>query len=112
MVNHRSNFELVLVLTTEADFNRAENLAKALLERRFVACVSLRQVQSHYWWNGQLEQSQEVELLIKTTNGQLKNVWEAIQELHSYDIPEFVHWSGVASMAYKNWISESVEPSL
>ena len=43
---------LVLALTTEANAERAEQLAQALLERRLVACVSIHAVQSHYRWEG------------------------------------------------------------
>ena len=39
---------LVLALTTEADAQRAEQLATALLNRRLVACVSLMPLCSLY----------------------------------------------------------------
>ena len=37
---------LVLALTTEANAERAQQLAEALLERHLVACVSIHPVQS------------------------------------------------------------------
>ena len=37
---------LVLALTTEANAERAQQLAQALLERHLVACVSIHPVQS------------------------------------------------------------------
>ena len=43
---------LVLALTTEADAERAQQLAEALLERHLVACVSIHPVQSFYRWEG------------------------------------------------------------
>ena len=42
--------ELVLALTTEANAERAQQLAEALLERHLVACVSIHPVQSFYRW--------------------------------------------------------------
>jgi periplasmic divalent cation tolerance protein len=46
--------DLVLVLTTEADGERAEALARAILERRLAACVALLPLTSLYRWQGQL----------------------------------------------------------
>ena len=62
---------LVLALTTEANVERAEQLAEALLERRLVACVSIHAVQSHYRWKGGLQCSHEAQLLMKTSTQHL-----------------------------------------
>ena len=43
---------LILVLTTEGDAKRAKALARALLERRLVACVSLQSTDALYHWEG------------------------------------------------------------
>ena len=67
---------LVLALTTEANAERAEQLALALLERRLVACVSIHAIQSHYRWEGALQCSDEVQLLMKTGAHHLvRNCW-------------------------------------
>ncbi len=100
--------QLVLVLSTEVDQNHAEALASALLERRLVACVSLYPVQSHYRWQGKLEKSSEVQLLIKTTPDRLDALLVAMNELHSYDTPELIHWRASASAAYGDWAVEAV----
>ena len=50
---------LVLALTTEANAERAQQLAEALLERHLVACVSIHPVQSFYRWEGSLQASHE-----------------------------------------------------
>ena len=58
---------LVLALTTEANVESAKQLAEALLERHLVACVSVHPVQSFYRWEGALQASHEVQLLMKTS---------------------------------------------
>ena len=55
----------MLALTTEANAERAQQLAEALLERHLVACVSIHPVQSFYRWEGALQASHEVQLLMK-----------------------------------------------
>jgi periplasmic divalent cation tolerance protein len=99
--------DLVLVLTTEADQERAEGLARALLERRLAACVALRPLLSLYHWEGALERSAEVQLLIKTRAGQLTALEQAVRELHSYTTPEWIHWPARCSAGYGAWLVES-----
>ena len=94
---------LVLALTTEANVERAEQLAEALLERRLVACVSIHAVQSHYRWNGRLQCSHEAQLLMKTSTQHLAALRVAVLELHSYDTPEWLSWPVTASPAYGAW---------
>ncbi|HGY5537661.1 MAG TPA: divalent-cation tolerance protein CutA [Prochlorococcus sp.] len=108
MVTREPSSSLVLVLTTEADAILAEGLAKELLARRLVACVSMQQIHSHYFWQGKHESAQEVQLLIKTTQDQLEALQEAISELHSYETPEWLHWPVSASDSYGAWAAAAV----
>ena len=94
---------LVLTLTTEANAERAQQLAEALLERHLVACVSIHPVQSFYRWEGELQTSPEVQLLMKTSAQHLDALRSAVLELHSYDTPEWLCWPVTASPAYGSW---------
>jgi periplasmic divalent cation tolerance protein len=98
--------DLVLVLTTEADGERAEALARAILERRLAACVALLPLTSLYRWQGQLECRPEVQLLIKTHPACLEPLRQAVEELHSYTTPEWIHWPARCSGGYGAWLAE------
>ena len=98
---------MLLALTTEADAQKAEALAEALLERRLAACVALTPLRSLYRWQGQLERSQEVQLLIKTRPEQLPALEAAVHELHSYTTPEWLHWRAGSSAGYAAWVAAS-----
>jgi len=100
---------MVLALTTEADPPRAEALAKLILGQGLAACVSLRTVQSHYHWQGELESSTEVELLIKTSGDQLRALELVIKENHSYELPEWLHWPVASSATYGAWLQGELE---
>ncbi|MBD2719721.1 divalent-cation tolerance protein CutA [Synechococcus sp. FACHB-909] len=99
---------LSLVLTTEADRERAEALARELLERGLVACASLHPVVSLYRWQGRLERSEEVQLLLKTTPAQLEGLRRALGELHSYDTPEWIDWTAASDGPYGRWLLEQL----
>ncbi len=99
---------LSLVLTTEADRERAEALARELLERGLVACASLHPVVSLYRWQGRLERAEEVQLLLKTTPARLEALRRALEELHSYDTPEWIHWPAASDGPYGRWLLEQL----
>ena len=97
-----------LVLTTEANRERAETLALALLERGLVACASLHPVVSLYRWQGQLERNEEVQLLLKTIPGNLEALRRALGELHSYQTPEWIHWTAGSEGPYGLWLLQQL----
>ena len=99
---------LALVLTTEADRDRAEALALALLERGLVDCASLHPVLSLYRWQGRLERSEEVQLLLKTSPERLEALRHALGELHSYDTPEWIHWQASSEGPYGRWLLQQL----
>jgi periplasmic divalent cation tolerance protein len=98
---------LILALTTEASLERAEALARTLLERRLAACVALTPIHSFYHWQGRIEGGQEVQLLIKTHPERLEQLTQGVQELHSYDTPEWIHWEAEAAPDYGGWLEQS-----
>jgi len=96
---------LLLVLTTEADGERAEALARQLLQRRLAACIAIQPIRSIYRWQGQLECSEEVQLLIKTHPLQLTALHGALLALHSYTTPQWIVWPAQADAAYGAWLA-------
>lgn len=102
--------DLILVLTTEADRERAEALARLLLEQQLVACVSLFPVSSFYRWEGRLERSTEVQLLLKTAPSRIDALRQAVLAQHSYALPEWIQWPAAAGHAYGAWCLEQLQP--
>lgn len=99
-----------LVLTTVSSLEEGKQLARALVERRLAACVNIiPQIESIYWWKGEVEEAREYLLLIKTKEEAFERLREAISELHSYEVPECISLSvDDGTAAYLNWIDESV----
>jgi periplasmic divalent cation tolerance protein len=83
--------DVVLVFSTVPDDERAEALARTLIDEKLAACVNLHhQVASIYRWQGQVESSAERQLVIKTTRDRLPALEARLKALHSYELPEFI----------------------
>jgi periplasmic divalent cation tolerance protein len=100
-----------LVLTTAASLEESKKIARQLVDRRLAACVNIiPKVESVYRWEGKVEEAEEFLLLVKTTEDARPRVQEAIQQLHSYDLPECIALSiDEGSPAYLKWMDDSVE---
>ena len=94
---------LILALTTEANQEQAEALARSLLEQRLASCVALQPQRALYWWEGEIEASEEVQLLIKAHPDQRDALEAAVRQQHSYATPEFLCWPAEASADYASW---------
>lgn len=81
----------LLVLTQMPDHASAQALARALVEGRLAACVSVgAPVDSLYHWHGQIETAREVPVTIKTQTGRYAAVEAAILAGHPYELPEIL----------------------
>jgi periplasmic divalent cation tolerance protein len=84
-----SDFRIVLV--TAPDLKTARRLARAALDARLIACANLiPRIESHYRWQGKIERSSEVLMVLKTTTKSLAKLEKLIIAEHPYDTPEFV----------------------
>ena len=98
-------------MVTAPDRALARRLAKAALEAKLAACANIvPAVESHYWWEGKLESSDEVLLLLKTRQALLPKLERAVQEIHPYDTPEFIALPLTAgSRRYLAWLNDNTE---
>ena len=77
-----------LVYMTAGSRDEARRIADLLLARRLAACVNIfAGVESHYWWEGEREQADEVVLIAKTRSACLSELRAAVTQIHSYDCP-------------------------
>jgi periplasmic divalent cation tolerance protein len=98
-----------LVLTTAGSREEAGKIAHALVKRRLAACINIVPTESVYRWKGQVEESAECLLLIKTTAAAFDGLRDTLEELHSYELPECIAVViDEGSGRYLNWIQESV----
>jgi periplasmic divalent cation tolerance protein len=95
----------LLVLSNWPNLSAAQAIARSLVERRLAACVNvLPVVQSVYRWEGTIECTDEVSLLIKTSQQRYAELEAAIRAAHPYQLPEIVALPLSGLPAYLEWI--------
>ncbi|HYL62870.1 MAG TPA: divalent-cation tolerance protein CutA [Candidatus Methylomirabilis sp.] len=106
----KSSRQARIVLVTCANPIQAKLIARSVVEKRLAACVNIVRspIESHYRWQGRVQQARELLLLIKTTARKLAALESEVHRLHSYDVPEFIVLPIVAgSKAYLDWLNEN-----
>lgn len=101
--------QFALVLVTTPDLRTARRLARAALQARTIACANLiPRIESHYRWQGRVEQSAEVLMMMKTRRTRVAALEKLIVARHPYDTPEFLVLpiSGGATK-YLAWLTEN-----
>lgn len=99
---------VLLVMTNMPDATSAETLARNLVANRLAACVNcLPGVRSIYRWQGAVEETNEVTLLIKTTAERYTELEAAIRQQHPYLVPEIIAIPPTTGWPpYLQWIVE------
>lgn len=83
--------EPLLVITNLPDQESAQKLADYLVDTRLAACVNvLAPCRSTYRWQGRVESSSEIPLLIKTLAIHYDKLEAAIRARHPYELPEII----------------------
>lgn len=95
------------VYTTIDDIKDARKIAHVLVDEQICACVNIFEgVESIYKWLGKIETAQEVVLLAKTTEENVKKTINRIKELHNYEVPDIIVFPIVGgSKEYLDYIS-------
>src|SRR4051794_6194523 len=97
--------DLILILTTMPDDDRARDLARTLVDERLAACVNvLPSMTSTYRWKEAIEVGTERQVVIKTTRARLAALEARLRALHPYELPEFVVVDAAASDTYDSWV--------
>lgn len=100
--------DLILILTTMPDDDRAGALARTLVDERLAACVNVHApMTSTYRWQGRVEVEHERQVVIKTTRAGLAALEARLRSLHPYELPEFVVIDAAGSEAYARWAQDT-----
>lgn len=91
-----------VVLITAPDKETAKKVSRHLLEKRLAACVNMAPVTSMYWWEGKIEEADEVLLIVKTSADRVEELVKEVKAVHPYQVPEIIALPIVSG--YKEYI--------
>ncbi|HSX10823.1 MAG TPA: divalent-cation tolerance protein CutA [Chlamydiales bacterium] len=101
---------MIYIFWSCRDETEAKRVVYGLLEAHLIACASiLPRVESIYHWEGKIEESQEVKVILKTTHNHYDTVQKYIQSHCSYEVPEIVQIDiADGNPTYLSWIKDAV----
>ena len=99
---------MIIIMTTIDSEEKAEGLARGIVEERLAACVQvLPRMTSYFFWEGAVQREREHLLLIKTAEEKYAEVETYIREHHSYDVPEVAAIRAEqVSEPYARWMAD------
>lgn len=97
-------------VTTTVDIQEhADILAKIALEKKLAACVQVYPCRSTYNWQGRMEDSHELKLVMKSHENLYPELEQAILENHPYDVPEIIATPVLfCNSAYLEWLRDEL----
>jgi periplasmic divalent cation tolerance protein len=103
----------IQIVTTTDKREAAEQIARALVEKRLAACVQIDgPITSVYRWQGQVEEVQEWRCVIKSRSALFEDIVGAIREMHSYEVPEIIATQiDFLDAGYRQWLVAETLPA-
>lgn len=98
----------ILIYTTFETADDARAMGRSLVEARLAACVNIfPPITAIYEWQGELEESGEVAMLIKSRRALQDRLLAAAKRLHPYETPALLVIETTAADAdFCRWIAE------
>ena len=101
----------IVIFSTCNSEEEGTRIARELVQRRLAACVTmLPGARSIYRWQGQVEESPECMLVIKSGRLLFPTLCEELAKMHSYSVPEIIALPIVdGSGAYLDWLARELQ---
>lgn len=101
--------EYRLVYITCKSKKEAQSIGRSVVEERLAACANIiNGSNAIYRWGGEIKESNEAMLLLKTTAVRVPELIEQVKKLHSYDCPCITVLPIVAgNEEYLQWVQDS-----
>ena len=96
------------MITTESSKTNALRVAKLLIQNKLAACVSIKQIFSIYEWDGDIEETKEFEITIKSKPEFKENLIDFLHKVSTYDIPQIIYKEYHSEMKYFEWLNMTI----
>uniref|UniRef100_UPI0037E918BF protein CutA homolog n=1 Tax=Semicossyphus pulcher TaxID=241346 RepID=UPI0037E918BF len=88
----------------------AKDIGRAIMERRLAASINiLCRSSTMYYWKGEIQDSSEILILVRTKTSRIQQVVEYVRSIHPYANPEVISFPVEdGSLAYMKWMDEAI----
>ncbi|NWU84629.1 CUTA protein, partial [Onychorhynchus coronatus] len=88
----------------------AKDIARAIMDKKLAAQVNILPKSSAlYFWKGELEESTEILLIVKTRTSKIVELSNYVRSIHPFEIPEIISLPiDQGNPLYLKWIEENV----
>ena len=100
----------MFVYVTTADVDEARRIGRAAVQVKLAACANVvGGIDSIYWWRGEVRETEEAMLVLKTMADRLAELIELVNEMHSYECPCIEAWPVTdGHRPFLDWVAEEV----
>lgn len=100
-----------IVFVTVDTRENAVNMTHILVGEQLAACCSIiPRITSVYEWKGEVQESEEFLIMIKTNASKYQALEERIKKFHSYEVPEIIAVTlSEGSSEYLDWLAGSLK---
>jgi len=96
------------MVTTESNNANALRMAKLLIQNKFAACVSIKQIFSIYKWDDDIEETKEFEITIKSKLEFQDYLIEFLKKNSTYDVPQIIYKKYDSEIKYFDWLNKII----
>lgn len=77
--------DFVELVLTCGSWQEAQAIADSLLQKKLVACAEFMDIKSKFHWEGRIDETKEVKLIMETISDHFEKVEKEVAKLHSYE---------------------------
>ena len=102
-----NNNHIVVFITVDTQ-ETARKITDQLLAERKAACINIISgIESHYWWQGKIESTNELLLIVKTRTELLDELTKMVKQNHPYSVPEIIALPIIGGNEdYLDWVQQ------
>ena len=96
------------VVISTCTAKESDSLVNSLLNEHLIACANvMKGIQSHYWWEGNINHDEETFLWMETSDDMVEALTKRIQELHSYTVPKVLSFKvDHVNQNFLDWVNQ------
>lgn len=101
----------ILIISTFKTQKEAQKISAKIIKEKKASCVNIiKNINSIFLWNNEINKNTETIIIIKTTTIKFKQIKQKIQKLHSYECPEIISIEiEKGNKKYLQWITNSLK---